>query len=315
MYTKSPENRNVYVKKRLYTCSARVAFDKILKLLSFSGDEEILLPSYIGYTDREGSGVFDPINSNLINFNFYELEKDLSIDFINLEERLSGKNVKALLIIHYFGFDTSDIFRVKELCERYNVYLIEDCAHSYFSKSKGFRLGDIGDFSFTSLHKIFPVNSGGALQINNIDFNISKIKLDVDECINVDELNTILSYDFESANKKIKDNFYYLNERISKISGITPIYSSLNDGVIPMNYPILVSNGLREKLYFNLISKNIIVTALYYRLINEIAKNKYPISLTISENILNLPINQDIEKNEIDEMINSITFFMAEYYD
>ncbi|WP_108944041.1 DegT/DnrJ/EryC1/StrS family aminotransferase [Shewanella halifaxensis] len=310
MYTKKPENKELYVRKILYTTKARVAFDKVLKLLDFESGKKILLPAYIGYTEREGSGVFDPITSNNLEYDFYEVDTMLSIDFKSFENRVKCGDIKAVLVIHYFGFNCANVIKVKAICEKYGVYLIEDCAHTYHSKVDGKKLGDIGDFSFTSLHKLFPVGNGGALQINNSDFNLSIAELSSDEQADIEVLSLISSYDCDRANERIRSNYVYLHNKIKSVVGVRSIFPILEMGIVPMNYPILISGGLREKLYFYLIERNITVTALYYRLVGEIDKEQYPQSFYLSDSILNLPINQDIELEEIDEMVRVISEFM-----
>ena len=61
-----------------FMANARDAFYKILKTLDFGKNKKILLPSYIGVTEREGSGVFDPIKRDAVPYQLYTLDKRLS---------------------------------------------------------------------------------------------------------------------------------------------------------------------------------------------------------------------------------------------
>ena len=56
------ENKNLlnYLHKRIFTASARAAMLFILQSRMYSDPRGILLPSYIGLSKIEGSGVFDP---------------------------------------------------------------------------------------------------------------------------------------------------------------------------------------------------------------------------------------------------------------
>ena len=41
--------------------SARTAFKAFLARAGFSAGDRVLLPAYVGWSPREGSGVFDPV--------------------------------------------------------------------------------------------------------------------------------------------------------------------------------------------------------------------------------------------------------------
>jgi hypothetical protein len=70
--TRSPKNKTENINQLSFFDSARSAFKHILNNTELNGGK-ILLLSYIGITDREGSGVFDPINSLNIPFIFYSV--------------------------------------------------------------------------------------------------------------------------------------------------------------------------------------------------------------------------------------------------
>ena len=68
---------------------------------------------------------------------------------------------------------------------------------------------------------------------------------------------------------------------------------------IPQTFPILIKNNQREKLYFYLMDQGAPTTALYYRLIDQIKKEDFPLSHKISQEILNLPVHQDTNQDDI----------------
>ena len=69
------------------------------------------------------------------------------------------------MAVHYFGFP-SDIRRFRTLCDRYNLLLIEDCAHVLEGVVSQHRFGEIGDFSVFSPRKFLPIFDGGRLRLN-----------------------------------------------------------------------------------------------------------------------------------------------------
>ena len=67
MILKEPKNKINFKKNIFFANSARESFSIILKYIFFKSDKKILMPSYIGETEKEGSGVFDPVRKNFID--------------------------------------------------------------------------------------------------------------------------------------------------------------------------------------------------------------------------------------------------------
>jgi dTDP-4-amino-4,6-dideoxygalactose transaminase len=80
-------------------------------------------------------------------------------------ERETGDGLKALFIIHYWGFP-QDISWILDYCKDRNIILIEDCAHALYSKFQDRLLGTAGGVSIYSLPKTLAVPNGGILLIN-----------------------------------------------------------------------------------------------------------------------------------------------------
>lgn len=297
MITKNPLNKCNCINNRLFFNRARDGFEYLLERLFFENDSAILLPSYIGENDKEGSGVFDPIRNLNLNYFFYEVNHDLSVNLADLRKGLEQRKIKVVLVIHYFGFPQKEIQEIKIICNEFNSFLIEDCAHTLSSCYNGIELGSFGDFSFYSIHKIIAVNDGGILQINNPRF---KHLLSSDCNISSDTLLQLLRTDLKKISRIRRENYkLYLTELNRKSDFFDIYYAILEEEVVPLNFPLLIKNYSREKLYYELIKRGIVTVSLYYRLITEIPKNEFPISFIISEKVLNLPVHQDVNQDEI----------------
>lgn len=103
---------------------------------------------------------------------FADIEKDTySIDPESIEKILEsdkGKNVCAIVPVHIAG-NVCNIKRINEIARKHNVYVIEDCAHSFPSKTDdGYAgiLGDVGVFSFYAT-KTITTGEGGMITTNN----------------------------------------------------------------------------------------------------------------------------------------------------
>lgn len=306
MISKSPMQKGKFHKNIQMTGSAREAFLRVLNCLEFADDECILLPAYIGVTDREGFGVFDPILSSKVNYRFYPIGCDFSVDLEYVENEFKRGDVKAFLLIHYFGFLHTDIMCLKQICEHYDVLLIEDCAHCLQSVFNEQFLGSFGDISFYSIHKILPVEAGGLLQVNNKQLydKFPNLYSHVGQYTEV--ADCLLTYDYSKASSYIRHNYVLLAEKLSVVDGVEPVFPDLPDGIVPLNLPAFITKGTREKFYFDMINKGITLTSLYYRLIDLIDKNTFSVSCQISNSIINFPVNQDIEEEDICFMVDKI---------
>jgi dTDP-4-amino-4,6-dideoxygalactose transaminase len=297
MITKSASNTKAYTNDLLFTNNARGAWEHLLSSIKQENIPlNILMPSYIGHTDREGSGVFDPLVAQKANAEFYKLKGDLTIEMEHFEQLIASKRFSVALIIHYFGFCRNDMERIKKTCQHYEVILVEDCAHAFQLHEIASSLGKYGDFSFYSLHKYLPTKSGGILKANKNGLSVSP--LPVGKKIDFEDLAYYTNADFKAIAEKRRANYTLFEQLLSENTELDILYK-LEERDIPQTFALRVKNGLREKLYFYLIERDAPTTALYYRMIKEISSELFPVSHQIANEILNLPVHQDTEKDDI----------------
>jgi CDP-4-dehydro-6-deoxyglucose reductase, E1 len=90
-----------------------------------------------------------------------------AIDETKIENAIT-KKTKAIMLAHTLG-NTFNVNYVKELCKKYNLWLIEDCCDAlgttYENKHVG-SFGDIGTLSFFPAHHI-TMGEGGAVFTDN----------------------------------------------------------------------------------------------------------------------------------------------------
>lgn len=308
MIQKEAKNRANFRANKFFTKSARSAFLHILRLQRNEG-KTLLIPAYIGINDYEGSGVFDVIQISRIPFLFYKVDGNLSPDLnsIILEDAKSY----CFLCIHYFGFPADNFDEIITFCKTKNITLIEDCAHTLHGIHNHQQLGTFGEFAFHSIHKILPTDDGGLLVDNTTKghFTITP----ENEGIKQETLGIFsLSLHDEIAATR-RSNFLKYIELLDEHPLISIMQNKLNDGIVPLNFPILISNGLREKLYFDLIEKSITTSALYYRMIPQIDKKLFPLSFEISASILNLPVHQDTTHAQVELICSTINELLKTY--
>jgi len=285
-----------FARPEYFTQSGRSAFKKAIQLLGVA-DGTILLPAYIGITDKEGSGVLDPTEESGASYEFYALDKRLSPDMEDLAQKIAHPGVRAVLVIHYFGFPPENFGEVVALCKKHNKLLVEDCAHALASSYKGQKLGTFGDAAFYSLHKYLAVESGGLLRLPaNTD---PALQDDIDEAV----LAEFARAEWERIAAVRRSNYEYV---AGKLRAVKPFFASLPEGVVPMNFPIWVDGMDRNDFYFKLQELGVPTSTLYYRLVQQIDEGLYPLSYDISRHINNLPIHQSMSREDLDAMLEAV---------
>lgn len=85
---------------------------------------------------------------------------------------------KALIVVHLYG-QSADLDPILELCQRYDIKLIEDAAESLGATYKGKSPGTFGDFGIFSFNgnKIITTSGGGMLVSNDAEQIVHARKL------------------------------------------------------------------------------------------------------------------------------------------
>src|SRR3989344_1775809 len=93
-------------------------------------------------------------------------EDDFNIDVDDLERKITPKS-KVVIVQHTFGLP-ADLDRVSEVCKKYNLMLIEDCAHALGAIYKGQLVGTFGKAAFFSFSRDKVISSVyGGMAVTN----------------------------------------------------------------------------------------------------------------------------------------------------
>ena len=220
--------------------NGRSAFKAYLLTLCLKPEDEILLPAYIGWSSREGSGVFDPVEEVGAKFRFYRLNRDLSIDLEDLRSQLAAGCPRLLVIIHYFGFPDRNLAEVAALARSRGVLILEDEAHALYSDWIGGICGRLGDAAIMSLHKVLPFESGGLLILNRPNDVAASAVSDSPMRKWLDR--SPLDYDLFEIAKARRHNARQLLELLSPLTGRAyPLFPILPDGIVPQTLPVIIA--------------------------------------------------------------------------
>lgn len=285
--------------KRLftYTDSARNAWSDIIeKYKVLYPKAKILLPSYIGWSANEGSGIFDSVKNAGVDFDFYGLGLYLDIDFEHLKEQVLKDKNQLVLLVHYFGFIDVNYKKITTWLMENEVAFVEDCAHAWLSDLIGGRCGRNGLYSFYSLHKMLPVKAGGILVENNphADNNTEK------------NVFFDLSYDLYAIYEIRRVNYKYLASKLIDVEGLEVIYKTLEEGICPQTLPVIVKSYDRTRLYHEMNEKGFGMVSLYHTMIRELNNSPFDSASILSRKIINFPIHQDVSTTDMDMMVEQL---------
>lgn len=137
----------------LFTDMGRTGFRIIVEELGLQNSDmlvpsytcDIFLPIFERYNIKP---IFLDIEKNTFNINPDEIEKNLT------------PKTRSILVSHTYGLP-GNLERIMEIAKKYELKVIEDCAHALSGKYQGKYLGNWGHASFFSLYKPFPSLRGG----------------------------------------------------------------------------------------------------------------------------------------------------------
>jgi dTDP-4-amino-4,6-dideoxygalactose transaminase len=300
---KKPSNADAFVRPYFFYDRARDAFSAFLKAARFKKGQTVLLPAYIGWSSREGSGVFDPVLKLGLNYAFYKLTDKAEIDLRHLTAAFKSGDVRVFVLIHYFGYVDKNYEKAAAIAREHGALILEDEAHSMLTDLVGGRSGRLGDACIYSLHKMLPLKSGGLLVFNGPDRALLRRLGPEKRAAGVHPWK----FDLRAIAEKRVRNFRTLSRLLRPLKDIVaPLRKSLRPGEIPQTYPVIVQNGLRDRLYFSLNKAGYGAVSLYHDLIPQLNRARYPAAYELAGHILNLPLHQDADERSLTLMVSEL---------
>ncbi|MCM1440158.1 MAG: DegT/DnrJ/EryC1/StrS family aminotransferase [Roseburia sp.] len=260
-----------------------------------------------------------------------EPDEYFNIDASKIEEKITDKT-KAILVVHLYG-QASNMGPIQELCQKYHLKLVEDCAQSHGAKYEGKStgtFGDIGCFSFYPSKNMGAFGDAGAMVTND-----KKI---------IDDIKVFRNYGSEKryynkvvgANSRLDElQAGLLRVRMAHMEEITEekrriaarytegIKSKLiqlpqvRQGADSVWHQYVIRCAKRESLIEYLNDKKI-GTIIHYPIPPHLSeayqylgfkKGDFPITETYAEQVLSLPIYNGITGEEQEYVINALNNF------
>lgn len=136
--------------------SGRTSLYFALKALGVQKDDEVLMQAY---TCAVVSNSVTSIGATPI---YIDIKDDFTLDPQKFEQKITSKS-KVIIIQHTFGIP-ADLPQILALAKKYNIKVIEDCAHTLGGTFQGQKLGTFGDIAMLSFgaDKAVSCGRGGA---------------------------------------------------------------------------------------------------------------------------------------------------------
>ena len=146
--------------------SGASALELIAGVLNLKNNDEIIIPSHTYCATAL------PFTRYNVKIRWVDINKDdFTID-VNHLKKIINKKTKAIIAVHLYGLPC-EINKIKKICDKKKIILIEDCAQSLGSKIKNKYVGTFGDMAIFSFHQqknMTTLGEGGMLVVNNKKF-------------------------------------------------------------------------------------------------------------------------------------------------
>lgn len=154
------------IKHAQLTSSGTTALNVALAVMGIGAGDEVIMPTFTFVASFESILAAGAIPV------LVEIDDTLTLDPTAVEKAITPKT-KAVMPVHMCG-SMADLDALKDICDRHDLYLLEDACQAFGATYKGKKVGTIGDagtFSFDFV-KTITCGEGGVMMTNNDDFAV-----------------------------------------------------------------------------------------------------------------------------------------------
>ena len=143
-------------------CNGTVAIESALMALNIGIGDEVIVSDYTFVASASAI-----VATNAVPI-FCDIDPNTLVMDVNKIEPLITERTKAIIPVH-LGGNPVELDKLSEIANKYDLAIIEDCAHAHGSRYKGKRVGNwgiAGTFSFQA-SKVLTSGEGGAIACNS----------------------------------------------------------------------------------------------------------------------------------------------------
>ena len=266
---------------------------------------------------------------------FVEPDEYFNINVDEIESKITERT-KAVLVVHLYG-QASRMDKVVELCRKYNLRLVEDCAQSHGSKFKGKTtgtFGDIGCYSFYPSKNIGAFGDGGAIVTDDEEIankmriyrNYGSEKRYYNQVVGtnsrLDEIQAgLLRVRLKYADELNDEKKAIAARYDSELNNSHLILPEICEGCEHIYHQYVIRCKNRDAL-IKYLSDNEISTIIHYPIPPHLAEaykylgykvGDYPITEQYANEVLSIPMFNGMLKEEQDYVIKVLNEFSPDY--
>jgi dTDP-4-amino-4,6-dideoxygalactose transaminase len=291
-----------------------------------SGDEVITVAnSWISTSETITQAGARPVFVD-IDPDYYTINPEL------IEDKITAKT-RAIIPVHLFG-QPAEIDKIKLICEKHKLHLIEDCAQAHFAEYNGRKVGTFGiagTFSFFPGKNLGAYGDAGAIITDDDHFArqarmyanhgaLIKHKHEIEginsrmDGIQAAVLSVKLKYISEWNSKRLQNALLY-NQLLTTIDNID--VPKIRKKMKHIFHLYVVRAASREGLQKYLEEKGIATAVHYptplpflpaYKYLNHEPAD-FPIAFDYMNKILSLPMYPELSADQISYIVDAINLF------
>jgi len=292
-----------------------------------SGDEVIAIPStFIATTGPLGLIGAKPV--------FVDIDPQTYL--INPDEIVSKitPRTKAIAVVHLFG-QPDDMGKIMEIAKKYNLKVVEDCAHAHGAEFEGKKVGTFGDmgaYSFNPGKNLGALGDAGCVLTDNDHYADILRKLRDQGRVTKHE------HEFEGLNARMNGiqgavlsvKLNYLDSWVKGVRSVAEAYNRLLPDKVKkpheaenrkhVYHQYVIETNFRDEL-FNFLKSKGIHCSIHYPVPLHIQKaynhlgfgeGSFPVVEKAAGRILSLPIFPEITDEEVEFVAHAVSEFMAD---
>jgi dTDP-4-amino-4,6-dideoxygalactose transaminase len=303
------------------------ALHLILRAYEIGTDDEVIVPSntfiatWLAVTYCGAKPI--PVEPNIDTYN---------IDPKKIEAAITSKT-KAIIAVHLYG-QPADMWAIMDIAKKYGLRVIEDAAQAHGATYKGSKTGSLGDaaaFSFYPGKNLGALGDGGAVTSNDEDL-IKKVRM-------LSNYGSLVKYKHElrGYNARLDElQAAFLRVKLRNLDAqneirrqIANTYTTqLRDVVIPKvnieSNPVwhlyVIRTKQRDRVQQRL-KENGVMASIHYPVPPHLqgaytglgyCHGDFPISETIHNEVLSLPMDPNLNQSDILMVIESLDLSLKE---
>lgn len=331
-------SKNLGLNNIFLTNSCTSALEICALTIGLGSSDEVIVPSFSFITSASS---FARTGCKL---RFCDIEKKTLMPSLKDITKCITKKTRAIVIVHYQGYSVDYLDKLKNICKKKKIFLIEDAAQAFGSFFKKKALGSFGDFACFSFHETKNLHSGagGMLVVNNKKY-LEKIKIIHDKgtnryLMNLKKIKYYSWVDIGSAFLMTELSASYLSPQIKNYKKIflkrsklyfryLKLLKKINEGnfYIPNNFKyrynyhafvLILEKNNREKFLKYLKKNKINAVISYTPLHRSIAGKKFSKFKGVLINtdnyvkkIVRLPLHDSLTSKQVDYICMKIKHF------